>query len=106
LPPSQAVPAVLAAAHAAVSNGPRRWFSPVRVSSVKMLAAADALRKRHRLPFDPESRAKRDRTLERLRAVLDRATVTTAWTAGHATPLDLGVGEALDLARPVADDAG
>jgi diguanylate cyclase (GGDEF)-like protein len=65
--------------------------------STRLLAAAGALRERHRLPAPPETQTRRETTLAAVRAAVDERRFASAWTSGLSTPLDLVVDQALDL---------
>jgi diguanylate cyclase (GGDEF)-like protein len=73
--------------------------------AVRLVAAAGALRERHRLPIPPDADARRRRTLGAARAELSERAYAAAWAAGRTTPLDLMVDQALDCASPTADAA-
>jgi hypothetical protein len=74
--------------------------------AARMMAAAEHLRTRHRLPLVADLRNSRDATLAAIQASLSPAGLASAWAAGQATPLDLIVGEALNLAQQIASTAG
>ncbi|HLL65303.1 MAG TPA: diguanylate cyclase [Micromonosporaceae bacterium] len=65
--------------------------------ATRLLAAAGALRERHRLPAPPETQARREATLATVRAAVDNQRFASAWTSGLSTPLDLVVDQAMDL---------
>ncbi len=66
--------------------------------AVRLLAAAEELRERHRLPTPPDSETRRSKTLAATRVVLDQAAFAAAWASGRGAPLDLIVDQAMDLA--------
>jgi diguanylate cyclase (GGDEF)-like protein len=64
---------------------------------VRLLAAADVLRERHRLPVPPEQEPKRDSVLRRARIRLGDLTFTAAGQAGRVAPLELIMDQVHDL---------
>jgi len=64
------------------------------VQATRMLAAADALRRRIGAPLSPIYRAEHDRVLARLRAELDAAAFDAAWGEGEAVSSDALTDEA------------
>jgi diguanylate cyclase (GGDEF)-like protein len=71
--------------------------------AVRLLAAAEGLRERHRLPTPPDSETRRSGTLAAVRSALDPAAFTAAWVGGRGAPLDLIVDQAVDVAPPLAN---
>jgi tetratricopeptide (TPR) repeat protein len=71
--------------------------------AVRLLAAAEELRERHRLPTPPESETRRSDTLATARSALDQVAFATAWAGGRTAPLDAIVDQAVDLAPRLAD---
>ncbi len=65
--------------------------------AVRLLAAADELRERHRLPTPPDDETSRPGTLAAARSALDQAAFSAAWSGGRRASLDLIVDQAVDL---------
>ncbi|RSM46258.1 hypothetical protein DMB66_49760 [Actinoplanes sp. ATCC 53533] len=65
--------------------------------AVRLLAAADVLRERHRLPVPPEQQPRRDSVGRRARIRLGDLTFTAAGQAGRAAPLELVLDQLHDL---------
>jgi diguanylate cyclase (GGDEF)-like protein len=65
--------------------------------AVRLLAAAEGLRGRHRLPTPPDVVAQRAPILAAARAALPGRAFAAAWTGGRNAPLDLVIDQALDL---------
>jgi diguanylate cyclase (GGDEF)-like protein len=65
--------------------------------AVRLLAAADRLRERYKLPLPSESETHRAATTTTVRAALDEQHFSRAWSGGRSTPLDVIVEAALDL---------
>ncbi|HEX9771124.1 MAG TPA: hypothetical protein VGA50_18270, partial [Kiloniellales bacterium] len=65
--------------------------------AVRLLAGADVLRERHRLPVPPEQQPRRDRVGRRARVRLGDLTFTAAGQAGRAAPLELVLDQLHDL---------
>jgi predicted ATPase len=66
--------------------------------AVRLLAAADELRERHRLPTPPDNETRRPDTMAAARSALDQVAFAAAWAGGRGAPLDLIVDQAADLA--------
>jgi hypothetical protein len=65
--------------------------------AVRLLAAADRLRERYKLPLPSESETHRAATTATVRATLDEQHFSRAWSGGRSTPLDVIIEAALDL---------
>ncbi len=65
--------------------------------AVRLLAGADVLRERHRLPVPPEQQPRRDGIRRRARVRLGDLTFTAAGQAGRAAPLELVLDQVHDL---------
>jgi hypothetical protein len=65
--------------------------------AVRLLAAADRLRERYKLPLPSESETHRAATTATVRATLDEQHFSRAWSGGRSTPLGVIIEAALDL---------
>jgi diguanylate cyclase (GGDEF)-like protein len=62
-----------------------------------LLGAADAVQENHRLTLHLHARARREETLEQVRATLTESSLTAAWTTGRSATLDDLVKELVTL---------
>ena len=65
--------------------------------AVRLLAAAEELRDRHRLPTPPDDETGRPGTLAAARGALDPAAFSAAWAGGRRAPLEVIVDQVVDL---------
>jgi diguanylate cyclase (GGDEF)-like protein len=65
--------------------------------AVRLLAAAEALRSRYRLPTPPDVASRREPTLAAARSALPGRAFAAAWSGGRDAPLGLVIDQALDL---------